>query len=811
MYAHRHSRTSDTALLAELARIVALAAGLWLIGAAALGAQEVPPDFEYDQAAPGAELNGTYGYVRTIEGSATLIQPDGERIQIQVNEPVLVGDRVFVSGDSRLEIVLADRNLLRLGQQADLGFTALANSADATDASTVLQLRRGTAQLIVVADQVAQQLPGIGTPNANIQIREVGSYLVVVDDDEYTEVVVREGRADVLTESDGAEVRPGESLFVEGGRNASFEFASAPGLDRLETWGDGQYAGGESAQYVDQDLSYSAATLNNNGTWVSVGAGWAWRPHVSVGWAPYRHGRWRWTPTGWFWVSWDPWGWVPHHYGWWNWHNSWGWLWNPGRRFASAHVYFVWGSGGWAGWAPTGYYSHHYGGYYGNRWGWHHGSYGYVRGSGWYSKNRYWTFLPTDRLGHRRQNVYALSGEEFGRRGRSLGRTVLTTDTRSLSPDVWRRPGEGVTRLARDASRQGRELGDATAFVNRVERLPSSIERVTLRDGGGAARTSGNASESAGGTLRSRGGVDVLRPDAERDDRGLNSRGLSNEARTRAGDPARTDVRSLPGRSGTDVGGLRRPDTVQPSTRSTARPEIDRGRSGGTLRRSGDVTRPQADGRATRSGELRRPETQGRASGSDQVQRPEARGRSTSSGQLRRPASPVGRTPTIDRSTSRPSARSGSSGARPTVRSGSSGGSRPTVRPSGSSRSSGASRSSGPSRSRGASRSSGSSRSSGASRSSGPSRSSGASRSSGSSRSSGASRSSGRSRSSGASRSSGSSRSSGASRSSGPSRSSGASRSSGSSRSSGASRSGSSRSSGASRPTRSGRSGRSGS
>jgi hypothetical protein len=454
MHAHERSRTIRPFSPGDVARTIALATGLWFLAASALSGQDPPPAVDYDQAGPGADLNGTYGYVRTLDGTATLIQLGGERIQAQTNEPVLIGDRLFVSGDSRAELLLADRNLIRLGDQADLTFRALANSADGTDPTTILGLNKGTAQVVIVQGQLGQGYPSMVTPNATVQFNEPGLYLVVVDGDEATEVVVREGRAEVRTGADGADVRQGESLFVEGSRNASMQFASAPSLDRLEAWGDqlGDYSAGQYADYVDTDLQYSAANLDSNGTWVSVGSTRVWRPYVSVGWAPYTHGRWRWTPTGWFWVSYDPWGWVPHHYGYWDHHGSYGWVWYPGQRFASAHVYFYWGSGGYAGWCPTGYYVSHYGGYYGNRWGYYNGVYGYVNGSSWYDKNRYWTFARTDRLGSRNQHLYAVNGEELSRRGASLGRGVITTDTRALRPDVWRSPNEGLARLTRQGT-----------------------------------------------------------------------------------------------------------------------------------------------------------------------------------------------------------------------------------------------------------------------------------------------------------------------------------------------------------------------
>jgi hypothetical protein len=661
MYGDRETRTRRSGAYSEIIGVL-VATGLAAFSSGTLVAQEAPPQpapGAYDQASFG-ETSGTYGYVRMLDGSATLIQPGGERIQVQTNEPVLVGDRFFISGDSKAEVLLADGNILRLGDRADLAFTALAQSADATDPSTVLSLRRGTIQVVAVAGQLGQEFPTVTTPNSSVQVREPGSYLIVVDDDEYTEVVVRQGRAEVFTGGDGAEVRPGEALFVDGGGSARMEFASAPSTDRLEAWGDGlaDYQTDESAAYVDENLQYSAATLRGNGTWVSVGASWVWRPTVAVGWAPYRNGRWRWTPGGWFWVSYDPWGWVPHHYGYWDHHSSWGWVWYPGRRFASAHVYFVWGSGGYAGWCPTGYYWSHYGSRYGNRWGHYNGVYGWVNGNGWYSKNRYWTFAPTSRLGDRRQHIYAMSGEQFGRSGRSLGRGLLTTDTRELRPDVWRRPNDGVARLARSA---GRELDDATPFVNRVERLPASLERVALRDRGESSRVAGGESaatadrQDAGGALRSRSGVAADQANIETGIRNPGGRTTLGSQRTGVGDVGRTQVSGTPGRATETGGTLRRPDASRPTTPSTRSPVLDR-------------ARPEAGSTST-GRELRRPETQSRSSGRET---------------LRRPESPVTRSPTQDRA--RPTVRSSGSTdrVRPTVRS--SGSSRPTVRSSGSSR-----------------------------------------------------------------------------------------------------------------------------
>ena len=337
---------------------------VWAVAFAAppVSAQEGELPVDYDAAIAQSGMDGSYGYVRTLEGSATLLQGDtGERVEVSVNEPLLAGDRLFASGESRTEILLADGNIVRVGDRAEVLFRALANSGDTNDPGSVIELARGTLQLVAAADQLGQEFPAVVTPNATVRARGAGSFLISTDDGRRTEVIVRDGVAEVTTANEVAEVRRGERLFVGGVRGERLDFAAAPDLDRLERWGFGlgDYQRGEYATHVDPDLHYAASSLRGHGSWVRVEAGVAWRPRVSVGWAPYRHGRWRHTPSGMFWVSHEPWGWVPYHYGYWDLHPSWGWVWFPGHRFAGAHVYWYWGPS-YAGWIPSGYYWRHY-------------------------------------------------------------------------------------------------------------------------------------------------------------------------------------------------------------------------------------------------------------------------------------------------------------------------------------------------------------------------------------------------------------------------------------------------------------------
>ncbi|MGH7541143.1 MAG: DUF6600 domain-containing protein, partial [Gemmatimonadota bacterium] len=369
---------------------VALGTGTLLFAFGWASGQE-PEQSDYDQARAETGVEGSYGYVRVVDGSGTLVQAGTlDRVQIQPNEPILVGDELFLGGSSRAELLLADRSLVRIGDRAELGFRALAYSPDRDDPATILDLHRGTLQLVVPDDLAAQDYPSVFTPEAEIRVLDSGSYLVTVEDGRRTEVVVRDGRAEVRTDQDAADVRAGEAVVADS-RTARLRFAAAPGLDGLERWGrDLAYGdGGEYQRYVDDDLHYAASSLYGHGSWVHVGASWAWRPYVSHGWLPYHHGRWRYSPTGLIWVSYEPWGWVPYHYGYWDFTPGYGWVWFPGRRFAPAHVYWYWGPH-YAGWVPVGYYWRHYGHHYGRRFGFHVGVYGTIGGG--FGPFRHWVF-----------------------------------------------------------------------------------------------------------------------------------------------------------------------------------------------------------------------------------------------------------------------------------------------------------------------------------------------------------------------------------------------------------------------------------
>ncbi len=465
-------------------------------------------------AAPAAaDGDESYGYFRALDGSATLIQAgSGTRTPAEINQPVMAGDRILVSESSRIEIVLPDRNLLRLDGGTEVTLEQLAASPDRDDPTTVLRLHDGNLLLTVLADSLGDQLPRIDTANASVYPQDYGTYRITSSQGTWTEVTVRRGKAEVVADRRSETVRADETATVDGERSASIEVDSAASYDSLERWADhlqneARYASAND-DYLDDSLRYQAAPLARYGAWISISGRSYWRPRVDAGWRPYWQGRWTYTPAGLTWVSYEPWGWVPYHYGSWDYLPSYGWVWQAGYTWSPAWVYWYWGPS-YVGWCPTGYYTSYYRHDYSY---FRFGVYGWAGGS-WDHWN-HWTFVGTDYFrGHRNGyrdgrdgrdgrhddwNVgrHAVPIDELRRHG-PLDRGVVTTDTRPLRPDTWDDPRHGMRVLTESPGGRPRngagELPDVTPFIERRHELPAGVVRTVVADGGGDQTGRGGA------------------------------------------------------------------------------------------------------------------------------------------------------------------------------------------------------------------------------------------------------------------------------------------------------------------------------
>ncbi|MFL6198359.1 MAG: DUF6600 domain-containing protein [Thermoanaerobaculia bacterium] len=644
-----------------------------------------------------ASRDGSYGYFRVIEGSATLMQSSGgdtDREPAEINQPILAGDRIWVPERSRAEIVLADRNILRIDGGSEVVLEQLAASPDRDDPATVLRLQDGNILLTVTTDSLGDQLPRVDTANAAIYPQDFGTYRITATEGRFTELVVRRGKAEVVTDRGSQIVRADESAYVEGERSARVDVESAGAYDALERWadkleGEGRYADND---YVDDDLRYQAAPLTRYGSWIHVQGRPYWRPRVEVGWRPYWQGRWGYTPAGLAWISYEPWGWVPYHYGSWDYLPGYGWAWAPGRQWAPAWVYWYWGPS-YVGWCPTGYYTS----FYHQRYPYFRaGLYGWAGGSwdGWDN----WSFIRHDyfrgyRNGYRDGykdgrhdgwdvRRFAVPRDEARRAG-PLERGVITTDTRPLTPDNWNEPRQAIRvltdqpiarRLERGERADG-ALPDVTPFIQRRPDLPDNVVRTVVPRDGTDGNT-GRGDQGSQGVARPRvadrpgggtpweGGVISTDPSDRSRSGGSTPRvRVPNEGSTSgsgAGTPGaeRPRVgRPQPGQGG----GAPRPDSAD-RTESGSTPrvrvphETQQGGESPRARRPeagspGGAPRPQADDNSPNDGGSSRPQVrqprQDDGGRSDEVRsrRPEA----GSPGGSPRPSRPESEQPSIRR------------------------------------------------------------------------------------------------------------------------------------------------------------------
>lgn len=417
----------------------------------------------------------SYSYVRTIEGPVTVAAPgQGPGEAAEVNQPLLVGDELRLDAGARAEILLADRSLIRLGGGSTLGLDRIAFSADREDRTTSITLAEGEMLLVVTDAALGDQLPEIRTPGATLYVHEPGTYRIEAAGQGWTELVVRAGYAEMLTERGSTIVRAGELARTQGDAWGRVRLAQAGPEDALELWDRELHARAEVAavSYVEPELAYAAAPLNDYGSWIEVDASWYWRPRVDAGWRPYWQGRWCSTPSGLTWVSYEPWGWVPYHYGTWAMLPGYGWAWRPGYVYSPAWVYWNWGSR-WAGWCPIGYYTGFYNPWYhhGYRWG----IYGWA-GGGW-GDYGYWNFVPTYCVRERDWRRHHRTGHDLEREhpGESP-HGVITTDTRLITRDRLAHPERIPTELAEHRRREtGADVPDVTDFVARKKVLPPGV------------------------------------------------------------------------------------------------------------------------------------------------------------------------------------------------------------------------------------------------------------------------------------------------------------------------------------------------
>jgi len=332
--------------------------------------------------ASGEDEMTSLSYISYLERYAT-VQPvsQEESLEAVINMPLVGGDRVDTAREARMEIVLADANLLWLDEYTTLSLDAVALSRDAEAERTVIFLADGTIIFEISEFALSGKPVRIDGRGATVYLDERGLYRIQALPSGGLRVEVLSGLAEASTSAGGVLIRAQSSAEVGAGEVQRSE-AQITWNDDFAAWVEmrRQIPAGESSQHVDLRYSRQAAQLDNYGSWVYVDEinSWSWQPAVGGSWEPYRAGRWYWTPTGWAWISYEPWGWLPHHYGSWYFSAGFGWTWSWGGYWGPAWVNWAWWPG-YVGWCPYGYY---------NNWWW---------GGGWYGGGYYPGYYPPNR------------------------------------------------------------------------------------------------------------------------------------------------------------------------------------------------------------------------------------------------------------------------------------------------------------------------------------------------------------------------------------------------------------------------------
>jgi len=316
--------------------------------------------------------------ISLIQGDVSVQRGDtGDWAAAALNQPLVGGDRISTGDGSRAELQLDHSNILRLGNNAHVKIATLERTqveqAQIERAQIQVQVGQGLAYFTVFKDSEAEV--EIDTPNAAIRPTSTeGIYRIEVNGFE-TQVIVREGAADISTPQGSTHVEMGQAATVRGTTDeAGSVLGGAPSKDSWDSWNndrDGVIRNAQSWNYTNR-YYVGSEDLDVCGHWINMpDYGRVWSPTVANGWSPYRSGRWISEPYwGWTWISRESWGWTPYHYGRWFLYGK-SWVWWPGPvdgdgnyrpEWAPAYVAFFGFGGhpgvsarfGSVGWLPIG-------------------------------------------------------------------------------------------------------------------------------------------------------------------------------------------------------------------------------------------------------------------------------------------------------------------------------------------------------------------------------------------------------------------------------------------------------------------------
>src|SRR5262245_12450855 len=117
----------------------------------------------------GDGRRSAYTYVRFVAGDATVQSAYNGRVTVGRNQPISAGDEISVSESGRVEIALADGNLLEIGGGTQARFASLADQQGDEDAVSAIRMSSGSVILAAMSSS-SQDLPRIDTDGASVYL-----------------------------------------------------------------------------------------------------------------------------------------------------------------------------------------------------------------------------------------------------------------------------------------------------------------------------------------------------------------------------------------------------------------------------------------------------------------------------------------------------------------------------------------------------------------------------------------------------------------------------------------------------------------
>src|SRR4051812_24342528 len=237
-----------TKLIGPLAPLILAAFGLTM-----------PARAQVDTEQPGvARVSMTQGEVSMQRGDS------GDNSAVDLNTPLVAGDKIFTGARSRAEVQLDWADILRLDENAEMNIAALDNNR------IQVQFSQGLGNFSSIKGSEAQV--EIDTPNVTIIPHGTGRFRIEVTLSGDTLVIVREGEADISTPDGSTALRRGQMITARGtGNDTRFQVAGAPSTDDFDRWNSDRDRIITNAESSRRTNSYytGAQDLDAYGRWES--------------------------------------------------------------------------------------------------------------------------------------------------------------------------------------------------------------------------------------------------------------------------------------------------------------------------------------------------------------------------------------------------------------------------------------------------------------------------------------------------------------------------------------------------------------